>query len=570
VTPVLDLRTTPFSRYGSYVAFSWLPPAGDLPGGVYLRSLRGPLVGANPWQPIFQVELLVDGSPCAPEVEATPTLLRLGDGTGDRYAEVCFEHADRVRLRAHDAGLRLTVCPRGYDYALPRAEERWEVVVCSEVETKFMLGALRGKIVAQTVWSGLRATQLSIELLPEVGTGEWFIDEYTAAWPCLPHAAGFAEALAGSADEFEAWAKGCTDMAPAYTSAAAHAAYVTWSCVVAPAGQLRRPAMYMSKNAMASIWSWDNCFNALALAPHAPALAWDQLLVMLELQDARGVIPDLANDRFVSWSFCKPPVYGWALARLARLPHMLTPERLAEVYAPLCRMTEWWLRERDDNGDGIPQYNHGNESGWDNSTVFSVLPPVDAPDLATYLVLQMEFLAFAAAELGDAAESDRWQARSTRLLRQMLEYFWRGDRFVARDTRTGTEIDCESLLLYIPLLLGRRLPPHVAAPLVARLGQPQRFLTEFGFASESMQSAWYEPDGYWRGPIWGAPMVMLVEALEAVGESKLAAEARRRFCELVAARGLAENYNAGSGEPLRDRAFTWTASAFLLLAAESK
>ena len=104
-----------------------------------------------------------------------------------------------------------------------------------------------------------------------------------------------------------------------------YAAYVTWSCVVAPAGRLRRPAMYMSKNAMASIWSWDNCFNALALARHAPQLAWDQLMVMLDLQDPSGAVPDLANDRLVSWSFCKPPVYGWALARLAEVPGLLTP-----------------------------------------------------------------------------------------------------------------------------------------------------------------------------------------------------------------------------------------------------
>ena len=47
-----------------------------------------------------------------------------------------------------------------------------------------------------------------------------------------------------------------------------------------------------------------------------------------------------------------------------------------------------------------------------------------------------------------------------------------------------------------------------------------------------------------------------------------AADLRRRFCTLVAARGLAENYDALTGAPLRDCAFTWTASAFLLLAAE--
>jgi putative isomerase len=583
----LDLQATPFSRYGSYLAFTnlaadvALPPGIALRAGLYLRSLRGPLVGPSPWQPIFHLQLLVDGEPVQTEVTATPTRLRLVHG--DRSVEICFETADRLRIWGRGAGLRLAMLPGGYNFALAQPEGRWQVVVCAAVETKFMLGPLVGEVAPQIAWSGLQATELVFDLLPAGSEGEWWIDEYTATWPAAQRAESFAAAQAAVDAEYAAWAADCRRMVgeqaagsqddgesadTALAAAVKYAAYVTWSCVVAPAGHLRRPAMYMSKNAMASIWSWDNCFNALALARHAPELAWDQLMVMVDLQDPSGVLPDLANDRFVSWSFCKPPVYGWALARLAQVPGLLTPARLAEIYAPLCRVTEWWFRHRDDNGDGMPQYNHGNECGWDNSTVFRALPPIDAPDLAAYLVIQTEFLAQAAAQLGRAEESRQWQVRSERLLEQMLGHFWRGDRFVARQSLTGEEIDCESLLLFVPLLLGRRLPQEVVAALVTRLRRPGHFLTAHGLASESTSSQYYEPDGYWRGPLWGAPMVMLVEGLAAVGQTELAADLRRRFCALVVNRGLAENYDAITGAPLRDRAFTWTASAFLLLAAE--
>lgn len=584
LTLALDLQATPFSRYGSYVAFTNLAAAVELPPGIalgaglYLRSLRGPLVGPSPWQPIFHLQLLVEGEPVEAEVTASPTSLRLAQG--EHSVEICFETPDRLRVLGRGAGLRLSLLPGGYNFALAQPQGRWQVVVCAGVETKFMLGQVAGEVAPQIDWSGLQATDLTFDLLPAGDRGEWWIDEYTATWPDTPRAESYAAAQAAVDAEFAAWAAGCRRMVrnetggspdaalTAMAGAVDYAAYVTWSCVVAAAGHLRRPAMYMSKNAMASIWSWDNCFNALALARHAPELAWDQLMVMMDLQDPSGAVPDLANDRFVSWSFCKPPVYGWALARLAKVPGLLTPARLAEIYAPLCRVTEWWFRHRDDNGDGMPQYNHGNESGWDNSTVFRALPPIDAPDLAAYLVIQMEFLAQAAAQLGREDECCRWQARSERLLEQMLERFWRGDRFVARQSLTGEEIDCDSLLLFVPLLLGRRLPQAVIDALVARLRRPGHFLTAHGLASESTSSQYYEPDGYWRGPLWGAPMVMLVEGLTAVGEADLAADLRRRFCALVADRGLAENYDAITGAPLRDRAFTWTASAFLLLAAE--
>lgn len=53
---------------------------------------------------------------------------------------------------------------------------------------------------------------------------------------------------------------------------------------------------------------------------------------------------------------------------------------------------------------------------------------------------------------------------------------------------------------------------------------------------------------------------------ERSGEQTLAREIARRFCRLCATSGFAENFDARTGQPLCDRAYTWTASVFLLLA----
>ena len=42
----------------------------------------------------------------------------------------------------------------------------------------------------------------------------------------------------------------------------------------------------------------------------------------------------------------------------------------------------------------------------------------------------------------------------------------------------------------------------------------------------------------------------------------------RQFVEMVSASGFAENFDAVTGEGLRDRSYTWTASVFLILAHE--
>ena len=71
-----------------------------------------------------------------------------------------------------------------------------------------------------------------------------------------------------------------------------------------------------------------------------------------------------------------------------------------EAYQGLSKWTEWWLNYRDQDHDGLCEYTHGNDSGWDNSTVFHELPPVTSPDLATFLIIQMEELANLADAIG--------------------------------------------------------------------------------------------------------------------------------------------------------------------------
>ena len=61
---------------------------------------------------------------------------------------------------------------------------------------------------------------------------------------------------------------------------------------------------------------------------------------------------------------------------------------------------------------------------------------------------------------------------------------------------------------------------------------------------------------------------LIADGLLRGGEAALAGEIARRFCDTCAASGFAENFNAVTGAPLRDPAYTWTSSVFLTLARE--
>ena len=53
-------------------------------------------------------------------------------------------------------------------------------------------------------------------------------------------------------------------------------------------------------------------------------------------------------------------------------------------------------------------YNHGNDSGWDNASIFHEGVPVESPDLAAHLIRQIDILSDMAVELGLMDEAKKW------------------------------------------------------------------------------------------------------------------------------------------------------------------
>ena len=58
------------------------------------------------------------------------------------------------------------------------------------------------------------------------------------------------------------------------------------------------------------------------------------------------------------------------------------------------------------------------------------------------------------------------------------------------------------------------------------------------------------------------------DGLRACGRDELAADVGRRFLATVRDGGFAENFEATTGRPLRDRGYSWSAAVLLLLASE--
>ncbi len=563
----IDLKTMPFSCRGSWTAVSELPAGWNglhNEAGLYLRTIHSSAM--TPLVARIRVER--DDKPAAYGAEFVRGALVLDCG-GDRL-ELCFDGPDTLLARGSD-GLTLTLdflCENGpydYIYSFNRDDRTFEMANCYKNNCRYLISAESGELALDQAWqeSTSRYSRLRFS-----GTDGFLfaLREIETEWDGCWKAVSFEESRAAAEQSLQAFREQLPRVPTEYAEAAEKAGYLLWSSMVRKDGFLPREAMLMSKNWMKSVWSWDHCFNAIALSRHAPEPAWDQFMIMFDCQDPTGLLPDSINDVHVVWNYCKPPIHGWALRKMMR--HMtLTTEQMTEAYRRLGKWTDWWLTYRDYDGDGLYEYNHGNDSGWDNATAFSVLPPVTTPELQAFLVIQMDVLSELAAKLNHAQEASAWKEKADSLLNRLLDGLFVDGLPVVRRSGTHEAVPNDSLLPYVSIVLGDRLPAEIRDRMIEVLSG-DTFRTAHGFATESPKSPHYRSDGYWRGPIWAPSTMLIVDGLNRCGQTELARETVRRFADMVSRSGFAENFDALTGEGLRDRAYTWTASAFLAMAHE--
>ena len=440
-------------------------------------------------------------------------------------------------------------------------------MTCYETGQRYRITVLSGAVRTvgeQALGRSERAVRVGVDGRP----WEVVVEEFgstRAPYRSLPSSElSFEQVVASAADGFAGFLDAVAPWRDADTPAAELAGYVLWSAVVSPDGFLSRPAVLMSKHWMDKVWSWDHCFNALALAG-LPALAWDQFRLVFDHQDDAGALPDSVAHSEVLRNFVKPPVHGWALHRLRRTSGDPAVDELLDVYRRVARWTRFWLDGRRAPGSELAHYQHGNDSGWDNATTFGPERVVESADLAALLVLQLRELARLAADLGRPADAEGWQSAADRMLAALLDRLWTGERFVAQSPLSGRTWTSDSLLDLVPIVLGEELPEPVAGALAARVAE---HLTEHGPATELPTSTHYRADGYWRGPVWAPSTLLIEDGLRRAGHVGLADDVSRRFRTLCEASGFAENFDALTGAGLRDRAYTWTASGYLVLAAD--
>ncbi|WP_405572910.1 trehalase family glycosidase [Streptomyces phaeochromogenes] len=562
--PAFSVHDIPFSAHGSWFGISPVLAEKVRAEDLHLVSHQNGMHAVLCFVPLEAVT----GERAKTAVEATPS--RLSWTGSDGRVDLTYETPDTVRLRGEGLSLRVTAAAKNltpfsgtYFYRDP--VDGTHVFTSYETGRRYRITVLSGSVAdvsgAQALGTGDRGLTVTGDA---DGPWEIAVEELDSARRPYKSSSTFGEVTEAAQRSFAEFADTVAPWRSSGTPAAELAAYVVWSATVRPAGLVTRPAVLMSKHWMDKVWSWDHCFNSLALAPGSPGLAWDQFSLPFDHQDDSGALPDSVTHSEVLYNFVKPPVHGWTLGHLRRrLPEPLGRTELAHAYDRLARWTDFWLTARRAPGAALPHYQHGNDSGWDNATTFDPERLIVTADLSAFLILQLRELADLAAELDRTDDARRWTRTADATQAAMLDQLWTGERFIARGAHSDDTWTSSSLLDLMPIVLGEHLPESVSSVLATRI---QAHLTPYGLATELPASPHYRSDGYWRGPIWAPATVLIEDGLRRAGHQGLADEISTRFRALCETYGFAENFDALTGTGLRDRAYTWTASSYLLLA----
>ncbi|MFJ6140255.1 amylo-alpha-1,6-glucosidase [Kitasatospora sp. NPDC092286] len=382
-------------------------------------------------------------------------------------------------------------------------------------------------------------------------------------------------------------------MPPVRADLAERARMAWWTLAVNLLPIAGREGLVPSKYGYAGVWNWDALFHAVALRHASPALARDQILLLLDHQLPDGRLPDVVHDHGVLAEttdlpradhvrlsehvgrangtapspgpvpVTKPPLAAWAVWKV----HQADPDLpfLASVYPRLVRAHAWWFAASDPDGDGLPAYLHPYSSGLDDSPVWDYGPRAEPPDLSSYLIHQADRLADIADALDLPGDAARWRSRAAAHTRLLVANRWDGTRF--RTVADGENVPVRTALDLMPLFTGR-LPPEIAARLERTL-RSTAYWGEHPVPTVAFDDPAFDPEAMWRGPVWLNINYLLIEGLRRSGFAATADELQHRTLAMVRdAGGLYEYWNplTGARATRATSGFGWSSALFIDLA----
>jgi hypothetical protein len=220
---------------------------------------------------------------------------------------------------------------------------------------------------------------------------------------------------------------------------------------------------------------------------------------------------------------------------------------LEDAYASGTRFYNWWSGHRDADDDGLMEWGgHAvlesirdakvavwRDVGWPSN--------FEAPELNGMLVREARALGHMAEALGRTEEAQRWRRKADRRAERVRKTFWDDETdffyYVDRDDHDFTfeepnDLKRQSIVGLFALWDGTASEAQ-AARLVEHLTDTTTFWRPYGVPSLAADDPFYEPRGYWNGPVWVELQFLLTRGLLNYGYEDVARKLAGRVFDNV-------------------------------------
>ena len=311
----------------------------------------------------------------------------------------------------------------------------------------------------------------------------------------------------------------------------------------------------------------------------------------------------------------KPPLAAWAVWNVYKETNDI--EFLKEMYPKLVDYHNWWYTNRDHDKNGIAEYggmvhpaNNSEdeiilaaawESGMDNATRFDkegfgsddigvhVFENKDnsgntvgysinqeSVDLNSYLYAEKGFLKSIADVLGKTEDSQRYEVEAKNIGEYIRNNMFDKETGFFYDLQINEDGSEKKLLVnrgkgtegWMPLWA--KVATQDEAELVKEnMMDPNKFNTYMPLPTASKDNPKFNPNKYWRGPVWMDQALYGIESLQNYGFKSEAETLTKKLFDnaegLIGDGPIRENYNPETGQGLHTKNFSWSASAYYLL-----
>ena len=574
----------PFSRRGSFFAFANSTNGQDLIGKCTLWLCNCRIImnamsmdfNANNGFRQIKLELVKDGKALPALISTTPYEVILSS----RRGSVRFVIGERklVMCRGEDGlGLRITPAPRFMGPAALDTQDGDGTKVVNFGATRLLLLPFAGNLTQHGAF---------VEISPDgngviqLGFEDFLLDPVHRPIKEYPD---YDECLASVKADFDGYcAKVCPSLPAAYEPKRLQALWNTWNLTVDPDGEAAytRTMVKMIHSIFESAFVWQQPMQAIWLS-RDPSLSWEIFMAGFDHLDDNGrMIDSLGFRKNVGGDGLKPPIHGMTLLWLMDNTDFASiPKESKEfVWDGMLRWTEYFMKFRDKDRDGVMEFQSQLETGWEDSPYYYEIGfPCASPDLNAFIALAMESLARLGRDIGKPEDvCAKWESASAELITKIIDKFWDGERWFAFNAMTGERSKTANISLYCPLVLGDRLPGDIIEKSIAFMFSPDGFNTPYGLASEGLTSDNFR-HGFTSGSIIVPAEFLMVLGLEACGRRDLAKQVANDYCAIMRDYGFYHIHNALTGH--EDRSLTafgepglfwsaWASSCYLWMASE--